>query len=76
VRRDNVGDALYLLQRRRSKVLQTLRALDAEPPGQRSAIRSELQRDLADLQDAVSSSYALSPPPAQGMPSPAPLPPH
>jgi hypothetical protein len=74
-RRENVGDALYALERRRAKVLQDLRALDAERPGQRSAIRSELQRDLADLQDWLSASYALSPPPTQGLPPPSPLPP-
>jgi hypothetical protein len=74
-RRENVGDALYSLERRRAKVLQDLRALDAEPPGQRAALRSELERDLADLQDSVYASYALSPPPSQGMPPPAPLPP-
>jgi hypothetical protein len=74
-RRDNVGDALYALERRRAKVLQDLRAMDAEPPGQRSPLRNELQRDLAELQDWLSASYALAPPPTQGMPPPSPLPP-
>jgi hypothetical protein len=72
-RRENVADALYALERRRARVLQDLRELDAEPAGRRAAIRSELAIDLADLQSSLSDSYALSPPPSQGMPSPAPM---
>jgi hypothetical protein len=74
-RRDNVADALYALERRRARVLQDLRELDAEPAGRRAAIRSELDIDLADLQSSLTASYSLSPPPSQGLPPPAPLPP-
>jgi hypothetical protein len=74
--REGLDSALYDLEHKRAKVLQDLREIDVQPPAQRSAMRTELQRDLADLQDSLLSAYRISPPPpSKGLPPPAPLPP-
>jgi hypothetical protein len=73
--REVLDNALYELEHDREKVLLDMRALDAQPPAQRGATHSELQRDLADLQASLHTSYRIAPPPTQGLPPPAPLPP-
>jgi hypothetical protein len=73
--RDDLDAAVYELQRKRERVLQDLRELDMQPPQQRARIGAELQGDLGDLGAALAVSYRFAPPPARGLPSPAPLPP-
>jgi hypothetical protein len=72
--REGLDNSLYDLEHKREKVLQDMRELDVQPPAQRDAIRTELQRDLADLQGALQSAYRFSPAPSKGLPPPAPLP--
>jgi hypothetical protein len=71
--REGLDGALYDLQHKREKVLADLRELDLQPATERVAIRSELDHDLVDLQTALRMSYEFAPPPAQGLPPPAPL---
>lgn len=67
------------LQSRREKVLQDMRELEIRGPAfsamASDTLRSDLYRDLDDLQSSVQESYALAPPPGSGMAPPAPLPP-
>jgi hypothetical protein len=78
-RRSELDATLDDLQKRREKVLQDMRELElrgpASPAGMADTLRSELDRDLIDLQKALHDSYEVAPPPGQGMPPPAPLPP-
>jgi hypothetical protein len=69
-----IGD----LQKRREKVLQDMRELELRGPTAASTsdrLRSEMERDLNDLQMTVHNSFDIAPPAGRGMPPPAPLPP-
>ncbi len=72
---DTIGD----LKSRREKLLQDMRELElrgpAYSPAATDSLRSEMDHDLADLQESVRESYTIAPPPSRGMPPPAPLPP-
>lgn len=67
------------LQSRREKVMQDMRELEVRGPAFSAmgsdTLRSDLYRDLGDLQSSVRDSYGIAPPPGSGMPPPAPLPP-
>jgi len=77
-RRSELDSTIGDLQSRREKVLQDLRELELRGPSAASTsdrLRSGLARDLNDLQMTVRDSFDVAPPPGQGMPPPAPLPP-
>ena len=78
-RRSELDSSLGDLQSRRDKVLQDMRELEvrgpASPASMTDTLHSELDRDLNDLQKSLRDSYDIAPPPGQGMPPPAPLPP-
>jgi hypothetical protein len=78
-RRDELDSTIGDLQSRREKVLQDMRELEmrgpASPASMSDTLHSELDRDLNDLQKSLHNSYDVAPPPGQGMPPPAPLPP-
>jgi hypothetical protein len=78
-RRSELDATLGDLQSRREKVLQDLRELEMRGPASAAStsdrLRSELERDLNDLQMTVRDSFDVAPPPSRGMPPPAPLPP-
>ncbi|HZU84830.1 MAG TPA: hypothetical protein VE987_17990 [Polyangiaceae bacterium] len=71
----DVDSALSDLQNKRERVLQDMRELALEPASRSSAVQAQLDADVAALQRAISSSYAVAPPPSQGLPQPSPLPP-
>ena len=78
-RRSELDSMIGDLQRRREKVLQDMRELEMRGPTSESStsdrLRSGLDRDLNDLRMTVGDSFDIAPPPGQGMPPPAPLPP-
>lgn len=68
--REDVEDALNDLEVGRDKVLQDWRELALRPS---DAIVAKLDDDVASLESAVRRSYAVAPPPSQGLPQPSPL---
>jgi len=78
-RRSELDSSIGDLQSRREKLLQDMRELEvrgpASPASMSDTLRSELDRDLSDLLKSLRDSYDIAPPPGQGMPPPAPLPP-
>jgi hypothetical protein len=68
--REDVEAALNDLEIRRDKVLQDWRELALRPS---DAIVAKLDDDVASLESAVRRSYAIAPPPSQGLPQPSPL---
>jgi hypothetical protein len=75
-RRSELDSTIGDLQSRREKVLQDMRELELRgPTSAADRLRSELDRDLNDLRMTVRDSFDVAPPPGQGMPPPAPLPP-
>jgi hypothetical protein len=78
-RRSELDSTIGDLQSRREKVLQDMRELELRGPASAAStsdrLRSELDRDLNDLQMTVRDSFDVAPPPGKGMPPPAPLPP-
>ncbi|HTQ48136.1 MAG TPA: hypothetical protein VMI75_35515 [Polyangiaceae bacterium] len=78
-RRSELDSTIGDLQSRREKVLQDMRELELRGPTSEAStsdrLRSELDRDLNDLRMTLRDSFDIAPPPGQGMPPPAPLPP-
>lgn len=78
-RRMELEDTLGDLKSRREKLLQDMQELEIRGPAYSASmtdtLRSEMDRDLADLQSSIRDSYTVAPPPGRGMPPPAPLPP-
>jgi len=73
-RKVDVDTAITDLDGKRARVLQDLRQAGAQRAAQADE-RGQLERDLAELKSAVRASYSILPPPSQGLPQPAPLPP-
>lgn len=70
--REDVDRALGDLESKRETVLQDMRELAIQPTAD---VFSKLSADVARLRGAVRTSYAIAPPPSQGLPPPSPLPP-
>jgi hypothetical protein len=68
--REDVDAALNDLENQRGKVLQDLREVALRPS---NAILAKLDDDVASLESAMRGSFAIAPPPSQGLPQPSPL---
>jgi hypothetical protein len=63
------------LENKRERVLQGLREMELLPSDRAMDVERQVDSDVAALQVAIRSSYAIAPPAFQGLPQPSPLPP-
>ena len=73
--REDIEAALANLQGRRQRVLEDMKELELAPAGSTADLQVLLNRDVAALQNALRSTYAIAPALSEGLPQPSPLPP-